>query len=74
MKHRGGAPLYSPGVAKQTDADAEGRVPLQTRVEPELKEALERWATAEDRSLSAQIRRVLADAVPAKYTQNGDHR
>ncbi len=46
----------------------EGTPQLIVRLEPDLHDALKRWAASEDRSLAAQVRMVLRGAVPGEFT------
>lgn len=36
-------------------------------LDEDLHEAVRKWATSEDRSMSAQVRRVLREQVPARF-------
>lgn len=47
---------------KQTE-----QVALVVRLDIDQREALARWSIAEDRPVSAQVRKVLAAAIPAEY-------
>lgn len=47
-------------------------VSVVLHIEPEQKEALARWAEAEQRSLSAQARILLGDAIPEEYFEAGE--
>ena len=47
-------------------ADA-GKAQIITHVEPELRDAVHRWAESEDRTVSAQVRKTLRDSVPARF-------
>lgn len=50
--------------------DGSGHVPLVLHVEPAQKAAFARWAAAEQRSLSAQARVVLAEIIPGKFVED----
>jgi predicted HicB family RNase H-like nuclease len=51
-------------AAKPVRRQRNNKVPLQIRVAPELLERIERYAQAEDISVSAYCRRILINQVP----------
>ena len=44
------------------------------RLEPELRESLEKWAEEEDRSVGSLIRLILRDAITARETKSAAKR
>lgn len=42
------------------------------RLDPALHDGLKRWADAEQRSIAAQVRVVLKDAIPEQYLATDD--
>lgn len=57
--------MYPASVVNHSDGAV--TVPLVGRIDPETMEAFRRWSEAEDRTLAAQLRVVLRDAIPVKY-------
>jgi len=45
---------------------SEPRARVALEIDPEIKHELENWASAEDRSISSLIRRMIADHVAAR--------
>lgn len=43
------------------------RVAVVVRLDPDQRDALERWAIAEDRPVAAHVRKVLGAAIPAQF-------
>ena len=54
---------------KRIKADGTEMVFLGLFLSPELKSKLQEWAKSEDRSLTAQVTRVLRDAVAKAFAQ-----
>ncbi|WP_162941565.1 hypothetical protein [Desertimonas flava] len=46
---------------------AAGKAQIITHVEPDLRDAVHRWAESEDRTVSAQVRKTLRDNVPVRF-------